>query len=300
MHRPAHVVVARCVRPAYASRSRWRAWIVAVPLALLMLGGPGSATAAAYLRTGHIDEQCQSSGELCQPPAPLGLIATSNVQITVTASPEHCSDVQFYMLVDGTPSAATGFLAPGQSATVTVLIPPSRYLNPHDLDIQAEGRLGGCNGGTLIAWHADATVVWDGQPLTKRQKDLFGGCASAAGASGLPITAIGGVALFVPVLQPVGVGLVIVGLGVNAFGVWCDDQAHDPPRSDFTVVAEPRSVRLPRVRPGHGVSRRAATAMNAVDKNDARLAELLRPFTLSVDRYEGALAAQAPQYVTLQ
>jgi hypothetical protein len=295
-------VLAACGRRAFANRSPRRVWITTAAWALLILCGPNSAAAAPYVRTGHIDQQCESSGQLCQPPASLiaGLIATSDVEVTVTASPGHCSDVRFYVLVDGKPGPVTGFLAPGQSATFRVPIPVSRYPNPHDLSIQAEGRVGGCNSGNLVAWQADASVAWDGQPLTERQKKAFGDCATAVGYSGVAIGAIGIAALLVPGFQSVGIGLAIVGFGLSGVGVVCDHEAHDPPRSDFKVVTKPRSVRLPRLRPTHRFTRPAATAINAVDKNDARLAELRSPFTLSVERYEGAAAARATQYVTLQ
>jgi hypothetical protein len=111
--------------------------------------------------TVHINASCDGSGELCNPPVSLfsQVVLNGDAHMTAHASAGHCSDVAFHYLVDGTPANSTGFLAPDGSETVTVPIAPAGRGHPHDISVQAEGRTGGCNQGTLGAWQADFTLT---------------------------------------------------------------------------------------------------------------------------------------------
>jgi hypothetical protein len=67
--------------------------------------------------------------------------------------------------------------------------------------------------------------------------------------------------------------------------------ADDPPRGDYRVFATPARFVVPRISPGPRLSSRAAHTMHALEVNDARIRALGTPLVLTIERYEGALAA---------
>ncbi|HXY16403.1 MAG TPA: hypothetical protein VEI26_18070, partial [Terriglobales bacterium] len=101
---------------------------------------------------------CTSQGQTCSPPFSTNVTVMPAGPITViyTASPNHCSDVQVQVSVDGTVVSTSGFLDPGHSTgpIVTSLLP----VGSHTVAIQATGEVGGCNNGALFSWGGTLTL----------------------------------------------------------------------------------------------------------------------------------------------
>lgn len=107
---------------------------------------------------------CTSTGQMCSPAFTVSVETIRVLGIEFTASPQCCSDIRLHIFLDGQRLAVTTnngqqptttFLGPGQStrdanfiAKFTDMNAPTRY----QLSIQAEGRVGGCNAGSLSSW----------------------------------------------------------------------------------------------------------------------------------------------------
>lgn len=101
---------------------------------------------------------CTGGGQLCNnvatvPVSTAGLLQAQFISNGVGT----CSDVLIHFLVDGSEVAATGFVAIGGSSAVLNLGPVSS--GQHVLGLQAEGRVGGCNSGTLGSWAGTAAIT---------------------------------------------------------------------------------------------------------------------------------------------
>ncbi|HXZ41936.1 MAG TPA: hypothetical protein VEG68_14425 [Terriglobales bacterium] len=100
---------------------------------------------------------CTSEGQVCSPLFSAGVnVVSGPIIIMYTASPEHCSDVQAQIFVDGTPIYTSAFLGPGQSTPPIVTSPLAAGL--HTVAIQATGEVEGCNEGQLYSWGGTLTV----------------------------------------------------------------------------------------------------------------------------------------------
>src|SRR5262249_37635616 len=72
----------------------------------------------------------------------------------------HCSDMVAHLLVDGVEQFASGVLAPGQGTGVHDFGPVAAGV--HQVGVQAEGVLGGCNPGSLAIWSGTLSVTVSG------------------------------------------------------------------------------------------------------------------------------------------
>ena len=124
----------------------------------------GSGTAAAQATTVPVVGVClaDASPQLCDPPFTIPVVGPGNIAVEFTTALTHCSDVRIHFIVDGTERAVSAFLAPGQSTGLV----PLGVIGPglHSLVLQAEGRVGGCNAGTLLSWGGTARIVVDETP----------------------------------------------------------------------------------------------------------------------------------------
>ena len=100
---------------------------------------------------------CTSVGQVCSPLFSASVnVLSGPITIMYTASPEHCSDVQAQVFVDGTPIYTSAFLGPGQSTGPIGTSPLAAGL--HTVAIQATGEVGGCNEGQLSSWGGTLTL----------------------------------------------------------------------------------------------------------------------------------------------
>jgi hypothetical protein len=103
---------------------------------------------------------CTSGGQLCSPSftTAVNLSQTGPITINYTASPEHCSNIQVLVSLDGTLVTTSAFLMPGQS-TGPILLTSTASAGSHTIGLQAQGEVGGCNEGVLSSWTGTLTIT---------------------------------------------------------------------------------------------------------------------------------------------
>ncbi len=74
----------------------------------------------------------------------------------------------------------------------------------------------------------------------------------------------------------------------------------DPPRQDYTVIAQPVKPNIPSVQPGQGVSQQRADALNAVNAALEDVVGYGNAATITLDRYGGAASADDLEWSSLQ
>ena len=135
----------------YASR-----FAAALVLAGASLGNE-NATAQTAVNFGPFSINCTTATQLCSPTFSTSVSTTGLLRLSYTASPGHCSDVRVHFLVDGVERAVTAFLTAGQSSGVFDVGPVSP--GTHTLSLQGEGRVSGCNIGSLANWGGTAQAI---------------------------------------------------------------------------------------------------------------------------------------------
>src|SRR5262245_39413018 len=100
------------------------------------------------------------TSQLCTPVPTVALPTDGVLQVEFDASTSHCSDMVAHLLVDGVEQFASGALAPGQGTGVQDFGPVAAGV--HQVGVQAEGVLGGCNPGSLAIWSGTLSVTISG------------------------------------------------------------------------------------------------------------------------------------------
>jgi hypothetical protein len=100
---------------------------------------------------------CTATGQTCGVPIdlPLDLFSGARLEVTYTAPAAHCSDVRLHFLLDGTEVGKTPFTSPLGSVHTRIRL----HRGAGKLGFDAEGRLGGCNQGTLVSWGGTLEIV---------------------------------------------------------------------------------------------------------------------------------------------
>jgi hypothetical protein len=106
--------------------------------------GPFSITAATCT---------QVSGPLYT----VNVTTTGTLRVQYNASAGHCSDVRARIQVDGIERGVTALLTAGQSSRFIDVGPESSCA--HTVALQGEGRVSGCNTGTLAGWGGTMDVT---------------------------------------------------------------------------------------------------------------------------------------------
>jgi len=121
-----------------------------------------SGTAGAQTTTSYpVTATCSGGGQLCNNVATVPVTTSGLLQAQfVSSSPVACSSIAIHFLVDGSPAAVTGFVAPGASSGFFNLGPVSP--GAHTVGLQAEGEVGGCNVGVLGSWAGTVQITVDG------------------------------------------------------------------------------------------------------------------------------------------
>jgi len=120
--------------------------------------------AAAASQSFPVFITCNSTGQVCSP----AFIATRSVagasQLTVEyiSSPQLCSDLRVSISLDGVPRLTSNFVGPGGSTGPLNLGLVSA--GSHAVTVQGEGRIGGCNLGSLASW-GGTLIVSDSVPV---------------------------------------------------------------------------------------------------------------------------------------
>jgi hypothetical protein len=131
----------------------------------------GSAAAATTVKSGPLavgDEMCPGAGppptQLCAPVEPVQSFASSTpLSVVYTAPSAHCSNVIIHYFRDGHEVASTGSIPPSASSA-EVSVPWIYDGQSHELGVEAEGQVSGCNEGFLHAWGGTIEVTYTPPP----------------------------------------------------------------------------------------------------------------------------------------
>lgn len=110
---------------------------------------------------------CNDGTQLCDPPYPLPVETGGELQVQYFVPSSHCSSQRLHLFLDGVPAHTTGFLGWEGAGGVFAGLPLDSGMidlgpvtpGDHLLEIQAEGQVGGCNGGRLNSWAGSLTIV---------------------------------------------------------------------------------------------------------------------------------------------
>jgi hypothetical protein len=125
---------------------------------VLLAGQPAWAQSVIDTQQNFV-ATCTSVGQFCLPAAAFSLETESVLKAEYLVS-AHCSSVSVSFFVDGTLRHTSGFLGwPGATGGFASLPLSTGLLDfgpvsagVHQLEIQAEGQIGGCNTGGLASW----------------------------------------------------------------------------------------------------------------------------------------------------
>jgi hypothetical protein len=126
-----------------------------------LLVAEGAARAEKFVvSTGPFIVQCTSTGQVCDPPQTL-VIGDPTRRMKVkkflyTAASAHCSAGRLLIELDGALVGRMKFVAGSEHATLRKRL----RLEPgeHTLAFRFEGRVGGCNSGSVASWGGEIAV----------------------------------------------------------------------------------------------------------------------------------------------
>ena len=107
--------------------------------------------------------------ELCNAIYTRRIMAHSTLKVEIAPGADNCSSGRYHIYLDGVEAWVSPYLgwpsATGTDATLPMTT-GERDFSPvksgtHDLGIQPEGRISGCNNGEVFQWEAVLTVVTD-------------------------------------------------------------------------------------------------------------------------------------------
>ena len=109
---------------------------------------------------------CTSSGQLCSPLFFSTVETQSELKVKFTAHPGHCSSIGVHIFLDGNPVGDTGFLGWSGAPSPFDLLPLMSGIidlgpvspGTHQISLQGEGQIGGCNNGALTGWGGTLTT----------------------------------------------------------------------------------------------------------------------------------------------
>jgi len=132
----------------------WLARFLGTTLAAIAILASTGVSAQAVINYGPFSINCVGGSQLCSPAFSTSVSTTGPLQLSYTASAGHCSDVRVHFIVDGVERGLSAFLTAGQGSGVFDVGPVSP--GTHTITLQAEGRVGGCNIGSLANWGGTA------------------------------------------------------------------------------------------------------------------------------------------------
>jgi len=137
---------------------------VLLPLGVLVLLAGSARAARVTYSTGPFAVYCTSSGQLCDPPETLTVVATAPrariTRIEYDAPDAHCSSGRLHVAVDGREVARMRYVAARERTTLRRRI--NLRAGTHVFAFRFEGRTGGCNVGAVVSWGGTITLVGRG------------------------------------------------------------------------------------------------------------------------------------------
>ena len=150
------------VRSGATTMRRSRGMGAFLSLAVLLLGNATVVRAEQFtVTTGVFGINCTSIGQICDPPATLAVgdpVKTLRVKKFVyDAAAAHCSAGRILIEVDGRRVGKMRFVVGSERATLRKrlrLAPGS-----HVFAFRFEGKVGGCNAGSVSGWGGEIAVL---------------------------------------------------------------------------------------------------------------------------------------------
>ncbi len=134
---------------------------VVLAAAVALVGA--SAQAQPCCATTPVFMDCMADGQHCGNRTGFSINSRSDeIQVTIETSPTMCSEMAFEIRVDGFLTYLTDFLGPSQS---TGAITIAGMTGAHYVEVEAVGRVGGCNTGVLQGWSGAITMCVDQSPV---------------------------------------------------------------------------------------------------------------------------------------
>lgn len=153
---------------------------LSVAVGIATFGGAAQHTHAQTpptSQTFYIGVECSGRGQVCDSTYKTTIRTATTLRYEFTASPQHCSDISVVVLVDGALSELSPFLQPGGSTGLIDASPVAP--GAHTLEVQAQGRAGGCNDDALYSW-AGTLRVETGQVAAVTTTHAIGQTCSGA------------------------------------------------------------------------------------------------------------------------
>jgi hypothetical protein len=148
---------------------------IAVTLTLLAAKPGTTAADSSHDLTFPVSVTCVSVGQLCSPTFSVVVPTAGLLEVEFIASSGHCSNIRVNIFVDSVLRSTSPFLAPGQSTGQVNL--GFVGAGNHQIDVQAEGQVGGCNSGDLGAWagtlNVDISIPTGASLVSDQQGNLF-------------------------------------------------------------------------------------------------------------------------------
>jgi len=134
----------------------FRAGLRTVAVAMACCAPQACSDDSVFTTYGSFDVRSTGTGQLSSEAYRVKVTTGGVLQVTYIAPRMHCSSVKIHFLVDGEERAQSGAIAPGTSSGYFDLGPVPA--GSHEVAVQAEGVLGGCNSGRLTSWQGSITV----------------------------------------------------------------------------------------------------------------------------------------------
>jgi hypothetical protein len=131
---------------------------IMVPIACLSLLAIGTCRAESneFRSYGPFAVRSTGDGQLSTGVYSIEVRTSGKLAVSYIAPRLHCSSLRMHVLVDGAEKAVSGEVAPGKSTGYIDLGPV--LPGNHVVALQAEGILGGCDTGRVVAWEGSAQV----------------------------------------------------------------------------------------------------------------------------------------------
>lgn len=138
------------------SRRMFRAGLRTCALAIACCAPQACGDESVFTNYGPFNVRSTGSGQLSSEAYRVNVTTGGVLQVKYLAPRMHCSSVKIHFLVDGGERALSGAIAPGTSSGYFDLGPVAA--GSHEVAVQAEGVVGGCNSGRLMSWQGSITV----------------------------------------------------------------------------------------------------------------------------------------------
>jgi len=125
---------------------------------------------------------CTTGGQLCEPLFSVDVETDSELSVKYTVT-GHCSSIRVHVFLDGNPVTTSEFFGwvlspPPPPFDVLSLMTPIIDLGPvspgmHQVSLQGEGQVSGCNSGALGVWTGTLTTFTNDVPEPDIHQDIF-------------------------------------------------------------------------------------------------------------------------------